>query len=98
MIDLWGVGCVLAYLYISEHLFDVLCPYQMVELPQTNVEQSGAFIPKVNGDCMLLMQMKCMVAVRGQPKEHLLRTGKYTNLFFSPVETPEGPTWRMNVA
>ncbi|XP_056241328.1 homeodomain-interacting protein kinase 1-like [Seriola aureovittata] len=38
-IDVWGVGCVLAFLYLAQNLFPVDCDYQMVgHLPQTNVQ------------------------------------------------------------
>lgn len=30
-IDVWGVGCVLAFLYLAENLFPVDCEYQMVK-------------------------------------------------------------------
>ena len=29
-IDLWGLGCILSFLYLSEELFNVHCQYQMV--------------------------------------------------------------------
>ncbi|AWP16799.1 putative homeodomain-interacting protein kinase 2-like [Scophthalmus maximus] len=29
-IDMWGLGCVLSFLYITDHLFGVCCEYQMV--------------------------------------------------------------------
>lgn len=29
-IDVWGVGCVLAFLYLAQNLFHVDCKYQMV--------------------------------------------------------------------
>ncbi|KAK1899014.1 Homeodomain-interacting protein kinase 1 [Dissostichus eleginoides] len=39
-IDVWGVGCILAFLYLAENLFPVDCEYQMVGcLPQTNVRR-----------------------------------------------------------
>ncbi|XP_050925346.1 homeodomain-interacting protein kinase 1-like [Lates calcarifer] len=38
-IDVWGVGCTLAFLYLADNLFPVECDYQMVgQLSQTNAE------------------------------------------------------------
>uniref|UniRef100_A0A8P4GAA3 Protein kinase domain-containing protein n=1 Tax=Dicentrarchus labrax TaxID=13489 RepID=A0A8P4GAA3_DICLA len=67
-IDVWGVGCILAFLYLAENIFPVDCDYQM---------------------------MKCMVEVLGQPEDHLLRAGKYTQYFFIKEEAVDGPTWRL---
>ncbi|XP_071331170.1 homeodomain-interacting protein kinase 1-like isoform X2 [Trachinotus anak] len=67
-IDVWGVGCVLAFLYIAQNLFPVDCDYQM---------------------------MKCMVELLGQPEDHLLRAGLYTQYFFIEEEAADGPTWRV---
>ncbi|KAI3357471.1 hypothetical protein L3Q82_015511 [Scortum barcoo] len=67
-LDVWGVGCILAFLYLAENLFPVECQYQM---------------------------MKCMVEVLGQPEDHMLRAGKYTQYFFSEVEAADGATWRL---
>ncbi|KAK9537931.1 hypothetical protein VZT92_005503 [Zoarces viviparus] len=30
-IDVWGVGCVLAFLYLADHLFSTKCDYQMIK-------------------------------------------------------------------
>lgn len=37
-IDVWGVGCVLAFLYLGKNLFPGRCVYQMVGFTQTNVD------------------------------------------------------------
>lgn len=29
-VDMWGLGCVLAFLYLGNHLFAIDCEYQMV--------------------------------------------------------------------
>ncbi|KAE8278765.1 hypothetical protein D5F01_LYC23685 [Larimichthys crocea] len=67
-VDVWGVGCVLAYLFLADHLFTFVCEYQMH-----------------------------MVEVLGQPEDHLLCAGKYTEHFFSEEEAADGPAWRLMV-
>ncbi|KAK2862470.1 hypothetical protein Q5P01_002003 [Channa striata] len=67
-IDVWGVGCILAFLYLAENLFPVECDYQM---------------------------MKCMVEVLGQPEEHLLRAGLYTQYFFRVKKGAKHTAWRL---
>ena len=29
-VDVWGVGCILVFLYLAQHLFSIQCKYQMV--------------------------------------------------------------------
>ncbi|XP_069370244.1 uncharacterized protein [Paralichthys olivaceus] len=70
-IDVWGVGCTLAFLYLGRNPFPVYCKYQM---------------------------MKSMVAVLGQPKDHLLRAGKYSQLFFIEEEAEDASSWRLMTA
>ena len=37
-IDVWGVGCILAFLFLATHIFPVDSEAQMVgQIPQTNV-------------------------------------------------------------
>ncbi|TMS15377.1 Homeodomain-interacting protein kinase 1, partial [Larimichthys crocea] len=67
-VDVWGVGCVLAYLYLADDLFPFVCVYQM---------------------------MKRIVEVLGQPEDHLLCAGKYTEYFFCQEEAADGPAWRL---
>lgn len=55
-IDVWGVGCVLAFLYLTVNLFPVNCDYQMVgQLPQTNVynQIEPLFIMSTVTECFL---------------------------------------------
>ncbi|XP_031732804.1 homeodomain-interacting protein kinase 1-like [Anarrhichthys ocellatus] len=42
-IDVWGVGCVLAFLYLADNLFPVKCDYQMEikSHTQTNIGMTG---------------------------------------------------------
>lgn len=99
-IDMWGVGCVLTFLYLADNLFPVDCDYQMVGLlPQTNVqnqvETSCRYL--LRSSCLFYLQMKSMVKVLGQPNDHMLRTGMYTWHFFREEESPGGPTWRLLV-
>ncbi|XP_069369173.1 homeodomain-interacting protein kinase 3-like isoform X2 [Paralichthys olivaceus] len=70
-IDVWGVGCVLAFLYLAQNLFHVYCKYQM---------------------------MNSMVAVLGQPEDHLLRAGKYSQQFFIEEEAGATSSWRLMTA
>ncbi|KAG7514290.1 homeodomain-interacting protein kinase 2-like [Solea senegalensis] len=67
-IDVWGVGCILAFLYLAQNLFPVDCTYQMI---------------------------KGMVKVLGQPEDHLLRLGIYTQYFFIKEEAGDSITWRL---
>lgn len=46
---------------------------------------------------MFCLQMKCLVEVSGQPEDHMLHSGEYTQLFFSEVEAAVGPAWTMKV-
>ncbi|XP_047195180.1 homeodomain-interacting protein kinase 3 [Hippoglossus stenolepis] len=70
-VDVWGVGCVLAFLYLAQNLFSVECKYQM---------------------------MKNMVTMLGQPQDHLLRAGKYSEQFFIEEEGEDSPSWRLMTA
>ncbi|XP_069393856.1 homeodomain-interacting protein kinase 3-like [Paralichthys olivaceus] len=70
-VDVWGVGCVLAFLYLAQNLFPIHCEYQM---------------------------MSCMVAVLGQPQDHLLRAGKYSQRFFTEEEGEAASSWRLMTA
>ncbi|XP_034427114.1 homeodomain-interacting protein kinase 3-like isoform X1 [Hippoglossus hippoglossus] len=70
-IDVWGVGCVLAFLYLAQNLFSIKCQYQM---------------------------MKNMVTVLGQPQDHLLRAGMYSEQFFIEEEGVDSPSWRLMTA
>ncbi|XP_044231449.1 homeodomain-interacting protein kinase 4-like isoform X1 [Thunnus albacares] len=54
-IDMWGLGCVLTYLYVAKHPFAINCEYQM---------------------------MRNIVEILGQPADHLLFAGKYSQKFF----------------
>ncbi|XP_034562581.1 homeodomain-interacting protein kinase 1-like [Notolabrus celidotus] len=65
-IDMWSLGCVLAVLYLSCHLFGVLCEYQ---------------------------QMRNIVDVLGQPADHLLDAGSFTNKFFKLNRHYDYPKW-----
>ena len=38
-----------------------------------------------------------MLGILGQPADHLLRAGKFTQNFFTVEETDDGPTWRRRV-
>lgn len=49
-IDIWGVGCVLAYLYLADNLFPVNCEYQMMKcmvdllgFPEDHLLQTGEY-------------------------------------------------------
>ncbi|XP_077579596.1 homeodomain-interacting protein kinase 1-like [Stigmatopora nigra] len=55
-IDVWSVGCIMAFLFLAGNLFAVNCEYQM---------------------------MKHIICVLGQPDDHLLHTGKYTQNYFT---------------
>ncbi|XP_034536497.1 homeodomain-interacting protein kinase 1-like [Notolabrus celidotus] len=65
-IDMWSLGCVLTVLYLSCHLFGVLCEYQ---------------------------QMRNIVDVLGQPADHLLDAGSFTNKFFKLNRHYDYPKW-----
>ncbi|XP_034548404.1 homeodomain-interacting protein kinase 1-like isoform X1 [Notolabrus celidotus] len=65
-IDMWSLGCVLAVLYLSCHLFGVLCEYQ---------------------------QMRNIVDVLGQPADHLLDAGSFTDKFFKLNRHYDYPKW-----
>ncbi|XP_061781365.2 homeodomain-interacting protein kinase 2-like [Nerophis lumbriciformis] len=54
-IDVWSVGCILAFLLLPGNLFGVNCEYQMI---------------------------KRIVGLLGQPDDHVLQTGKYTEQYF----------------
>ncbi|CAB1414975.1 unnamed protein product [Pleuronectes platessa] len=43
------------------------------------------------------VDMKCMVAALGQPEDHLLRAGKYSQLFFIEEEGEDSSSWRLMV-
>ncbi|XP_034448376.1 homeodomain-interacting protein kinase 3-like isoform X1 [Hippoglossus hippoglossus] len=70
-VDVWGVGCILAFLYLAQNLFSVDCQYQM---------------------------MKNMVTVLGQPQDHLLRAGMYSEQFFIEEYGEDSPSWRLMTA
>ncbi|XP_061639105.1 homeodomain-interacting protein kinase 2-like [Phyllopteryx taeniolatus] len=55
-IDVWSVGCIMAFLFLPGNLFAVNCEYQM---------------------------MKHIICVLGQPDDHLLHAGKYTENYFT---------------
>ncbi|XP_041646135.1 homeodomain-interacting protein kinase 1-like [Cheilinus undulatus] len=49
-IDMWGVGCILAYLYLGDHLFSYNCEYQMMSsmvkvlgMPDDELLRSGMY-------------------------------------------------------
>ncbi|XP_026161467.1 homeodomain-interacting protein kinase 2-like, partial [Mastacembelus armatus] len=65
-IDMWGLGCVLAFLYLSDHLFPTNCQYQM---------------------------MRSVVDLVGQPADHLLCAGIFTNTFFRANQYWDSPKW-----
>lgn len=99
-IDVWGVGCILAFLYLADNLFPVNCDYQMVgQIPWTNVQNQEETLSRMSADviCIFCLQMKSMVEVLGQLEDHLLCAGKYTQYFFIEEEAADGPTWRMMV-
>ncbi|XP_061137194.1 homeodomain-interacting protein kinase 2-like [Syngnathus typhle] len=58
-IDVWSVGCIMAFLFLPGNLFAVNCEYQM---------------------------MKHIICVLGQPEDHLLQAGKYTENYFTKDE------------
>ncbi|XP_019748215.1 homeodomain-interacting protein kinase 1-like [Hippocampus comes] len=58
-IDVWSVGCIMAFLFLPGNLFAVNCEYQM---------------------------MKHIICVLGQPEDHLLHAGKYTENYFTEDE------------
>lgn len=47
---------------------------------------------------MFYLQMKYLVQLLGQPEDHLLKAGIYTNQFFSQVDEPNGQEWRLKVS
>ena len=47
--------------------------------------------------CLFCLQMKCMVAARGQPEDHQLRAGMYSQLFFIEEEGEDSSSWRLMV-
>ncbi|XP_069381048.1 homeodomain-interacting protein kinase 1-like [Paralichthys olivaceus] len=47
-VDVWGVGCVLAFLYMTENLFSVGCEYQMVCIISPN---GFLFIFHIHREC-----------------------------------------------
>nr|XP_057936555.1 homeodomain-interacting protein kinase 2-like [Doryrhamphus excisus] len=58
-IDVWSVGCILAFLLLPGNLFCINCEYQM---------------------------MKRIISLLGQPDDHVLQTGKYTENYFTEDE------------
>ena len=51
---MWGVGCILAFLYLAENLFPVSCDYQMVgQLLQTNVHNQVDTLYRISADAIL---------------------------------------------
>uniref|UniRef100_A0A4W6G708 Protein kinase domain-containing protein n=2 Tax=Lates calcarifer TaxID=8187 RepID=A0A4W6G708_LATCA len=66
-IDMWGLGCVLAFLYLGRHLF-ADSEYQ---------------------------SMKGIVDMLGQPADHLLSAGYYTQKFFKKNQHWDKPIWWM---
>ncbi|CAB1427475.1 unnamed protein product [Pleuronectes platessa] len=49
-IDVWGVGCVLAFMYLAQNLFSIKCEYQMMKnmvtllgLPQDHLLRAGRY-------------------------------------------------------
>lgn len=93
---MWGCGCVLAFLYLQDHLFKVNTTYAMVsQTPEPCTQTSSTwFLTAVRG---LRLQMRQIVQLLGQPEDHLLFAGKYTTEYFTQVEASGGPAWRLKV-
>ncbi|XP_018536411.2 homeodomain-interacting protein kinase 1 [Lates calcarifer] len=66
-IDMWGLGCLLGFLYHGQDLF-ADCEYQ---------------------------SMKGIVEMLGQPADHLLNDGHYTQIFFKENDYWDEPRWWM---
>lgn len=92
-IDVWGLGCVLLFLYVGDNFFSVTSEYQMVRGSTVNYRQ------KVSGgsEWMFCLQMRHIVELLGQPEDRLLLAGQYSEKFFIQDETAEGETWRLMV-
>ncbi|XP_035472737.2 homeodomain-interacting protein kinase 1-like isoform X1 [Scophthalmus maximus] len=69
-IDMWGLGCILFYLYLARRPFAKHCQYRA---------------------------MKGIVEMLGQPADHLLHAGRFTEGFFKKNHKEDGPVWRMKV-
>lgn len=93
---MWGCGCLLAFLYLQNHLFKVNTTYQMVnQTPEPRTQPSSTWF--LTAVCALRLQIRQIVQLVGQPEDHLLYAGKYTKEYFTQVEAPEGPAWRLKV-
>ncbi|XP_031156224.1 homeodomain-interacting protein kinase 2-like [Sander lucioperca] len=68
-IDMWALGCVMAFLYFGDNLFPGQSTYHM---------------------------MKAVCRLLGQPKDHVLSTGRNTWQYFSREQGSPNPRWRLN--
>ncbi|XP_027128270.1 homeodomain-interacting protein kinase 2-like [Larimichthys crocea] len=68
-IDMWSLGCVLAYACMGDHLYPRHCQYQM---------------------------MRIIVQMQGQPDDHLLNTGMFTEIYFNRTQDSSCASWRLN--
>lgn len=95
-IDVWGVGCTLAFLYLGQNLFPVKCIFQMVGPTQTNVDNVQSNVQMSADHCAFSLQMKRLVEILGFPQEYLLQSGRYTRCFFTEAPDYWIP-WRLLV-
>ncbi|XP_034564508.1 homeodomain-interacting protein kinase 3-like [Notolabrus celidotus] len=99
-IDVWGVGCILAFLYLADHLFQVHCEYQtmksMVEVlgqPRDCLLNAGLltklFFCEKESSWRLLRPVEYRLVSGMYAEEHINRIEQPTSLddLFYPRET-----------
>lgn len=95
-IDMWGAGCVFAFLYLCHNLFRARCGYEKVrQIPEGPKPSEDVF--HIVTRCFSCLQMRQVVQLLGQPEDHLLHQGIHTKKYFVEEEGPDGPAWRLKV-
>ncbi|XP_069378264.1 homeodomain-interacting protein kinase 1-like [Paralichthys olivaceus] len=60
-VDVWGVGCTLAFLYLAEHLFDIDCEYQMMKCIVTLLGQPQDKLLRTASGSLLKRRLKVLL-------------------------------------
>lgn len=79
---------------------NVPSPLHISESKSEKTEMQATYM-RLQHNCNLYvfyLQMKYLVQLLGQPEDHLLKAGIYTNQFFSQVDESDGETWRLKVS
>ncbi|CAL8398227.1 unnamed protein product [Arctogadus glacialis] len=95
-VDIWSLGCVIASLFLEEHLYPCHDEYELDEL-NSSLSGSVEALGKNVGQCdaVLSIQLAFIMDTHDVPSEHLINNGIRACRYFTKDQGPPNHGWRL---